>query len=328
MRGVQGVDLAQGGGGGVPAGDAHRGEVGGELLAAAGGAGRPHVEVAVRHVDLGHGAVRRALAGGVDALGALALGDALLVPLLLAGPLLGDLAVGALVEVADRADQLGAAAGDQRGEAGVEVGVVAHLVGQHGAQLHLVQARHQGQAEVEAAGSGPQAQQPGVLGDGRVHLVDQHDLVGGAGADLLRDLAHGLPQEGLLRLGDGDAGRRLALGGAEHEQAADDRDGEDDRHDYDLEGDRAVQPGDDGEVDADEGGEQEDAEQVEACEQNERAHGTQRSAHMDRSPHGMKAVLRCVARADGRHAASCGSENVDGNLIHRSSPLVAGGTRR
>lgn len=152
---------------------------------------------------------------------------------------------------------------------------MAHFVGEHGAQLHFVQAGHQGQAEVEAAGAGQQAEQPGVLADGRVDLVDQQDLVGGAGADLGGDVADRLPQDGFLLFGDGDAGLRVVLGSAEHEHAAHDRDREDHRDDEDLDGDAAVQPGDGGPVGGREHGQQDEAEQVEACEQDESAQRAQ-----------------------------------------------------
>ncbi len=130
-RGVQHRDLAQRGRGGVPSGDPGGGRVGGVLLAARTGQRGTEVEPGVGGVDPCHRPVRDARVAGVDLPGLLALGRRLGVLLLLPGLFACRRPPGALLELLDGAQDLGAAAHGDGGEAGVGVGVVAELVREH-----------------------------------------------------------------------------------------------------------------------------------------------------------------------------------------------------
>ncbi len=160
------------------------------------------------------------------------------------------------------------------GEAGVGVAVVGELVGEHGVQLGFGEAGQQRQAQVEAARSGQQAQHPGVLGDGGVHVAGETDGVGRPGAGLAGDGADGAPQFGLVRLGDGQsvvAGR----GRTEQEQPSDDRNAEQHGDDAHLQrgGGRCPERGRD--AGAHEHAEHGEGEQVEAGQEDECAQRAQ-----------------------------------------------------
>jgi hypothetical protein len=262
----------------VPAGQAGGVAVGGELLGAGGRPGGAQEEPAVPGVDAGHGPVGDPDAGGVDLLGLLALGDPAGGLLLLRGALLGDLLVGLLPEVGDGALDLQAAADHDGPQAGVAAGVVAVLVGEDRAELGLAQAREQRQADVQAAAAGKQTAEAGALHHGGVDVGGQDDGVRGTGAGGLGQVTDHGPQARLGLLGEGHARRLLDLRQAEHEHAADHRDGEHHRHQPDLAGD-AARGMDGGPVDGQQQREQHQTEQLESREQDQGPDGPQRGTH-------------------------------------------------
>ncbi|WP_327422273.1 MULTISPECIES: hypothetical protein [unclassified Streptomyces] len=163
---------------------------------------------------------------------------------------------------------------------------MAHLMGEHGAQLGLGQSGHQRQTEAEPAPSADQAEEPGVLADRGVHLAVEHDLVGGTGAGLPGDVADGGPEPGLLGVGDRQPGQAVVLRRTQHEHAPHDRDRQHDAEDEQLRGDTARRPCERGPVEGAEGGEQDEAQQIEAGKQDKSAGGAQSWAHRADPPQG------------------------------------------
>ncbi len=303
MGRVDDRDLAQRRRGRVAARDPGRRDVRGELRAPGAGEGGAQVELPVRRVQPRHRPVGDARAGGVDLLRLPALGDGRGGLLLLPGALLGDLGAGAFLEVGDGAQDVDATALGDRRETGVGVAVVAHLVGEHGPQPALGQPRHQRQPDAEPPGAAREPEETGVLGDRRVDVAGEQDLVRGAGPDLLGDVPHGLPEPWLPALVHPYAGHVLVRGRPEHEHAPDDREGEHRADDEHLQREGAGRVDGRRPVGGGQGGEQEEAEQVEAREQDESARGARCWAHRAVPPTGKEDVPPVGAHgAPGRYA--------------------------